>query len=71
VFFVHDPDEWETVSESKITGYMFGHPIGSCSMGLRRRDPADVAKIKEAKRLAHEDAILAEADAIRARRLTK
>ena len=70
MFIFHDPDEWETVSESKTTGTMFGVPMGSCSFGQRRRDPSEVAKIKEGKRIAQENEILAEADAIRARRAT-
>lgn len=69
MFIYHDPDEWEGVFESKTYGRdPFGHTLGSCSWGLRRRDPAAVAKIKEAKRIEHEEAVLAEAAAIIARR---
>lgn len=70
MWIIHDQDEWEVVSESNIDGYMFGHPIGSASIGWRRRDPVEVAKIKAARQEEHERQVLAEADAIRASRLS-
>lgn len=74
-WILHDPDEWESVwthtpcascggDMSKCNGLC----SGSSGFGTRRRDPADVARIKAEKRAAHEEAVLAEADAIRARR---
>ena len=67
-WILYDPDEFETVIERQSYGEMFGHPFGSVSVGQRRRDPEEVARIKAEKRRAHEDAVLAEADAIRAAR---
>ena len=70
-----DPDEWETVTEStpcrRCNGDLSrcnGMCTGSASWSLRRRPADEVAKIKEAKRRAHEEAVLAEAAAIMARR---
>ena len=56
---IWDEDEWEPVFETTPT---------SCSMGRRRRDPAEVARIKAERERKREDEILAQADAIRARR---
>jgi hypothetical protein len=71
----HDPDEWETVTTSHMCPFHERHPgeafagcTCSASVSQHRRDPADVAKIKARKRREHEDRILAEAEAIRARR---
>lgn len=73
--FIHDPDEWETVSHSRPCTSC-GGDLGKCrgvgcngsfGVGQRRRSSAEVAKIKAEKLKAHEDAVLAEADAIRAR----
>lgn len=61
---LYDPDEWETVIE---TGF-YGNGMGWGTCGQRRRPPEDVARIRAEKQKAHEEAVLAEADAIRARR---
>jgi hypothetical protein len=70
-----DPDEWETVTDSRPCtncggdlGQCNGACNGSFGVGQRRRAPEEVARIKAERRRAHEDKILAEADAIRARR---
>lgn len=62
MYMLHDPDEWETV-------YYTAEGAFGCSQ--RRRAPDEVARIKAEKRLAHENKILAEADAIRARRASE
>lgn len=74
-WIIWDEDEWETVCESRPCSSCGGdlrkcngHCNGMGSMGQRRRAPEDVARIKAEKRRVHEAAILAEADAIRARR---
>lgn len=69
-YYIHDPDEWENITESgSFAPAAQGMPsMGWFTSGQRRRAPEDVAKIKERKRIEREDAILAEADAIRARR---
>jgi hypothetical protein len=41
---------------------------GAAGYSLVRRDPAEVKRIKAEKARCHEDQILAQADAIRARR---
>ena len=76
MLYHHDPDEWETVTASHMCPYHQEHGSSAIyagctchfSSGLRRRDPAEVAKIKAQKLREHEDRILAEAEAIRARR---
>lgn len=72
---LHDPDEYEMVSHSRVCTACNGDLRkcngmcnGSSGYSLVRRKPEEVARIKAEKRKAHEDAILAEADAIRARR---
>lgn len=71
-----DDDEWEVfVTRTPCTGCE-GDPLrcrpgrcnGSFGMGQRRREPAEVARIRAERRQAHEDAILAEAEQIRRRR---
>lgn len=71
----YDPDEWEVVTESHPCTACGGDLSkcngmcnGSAYVGQRRRAPEDVARIKAEKQRADEDAILAEADAIRRRR---
>lgn len=61
-YIFYDPDEWETVSVSTPT---------SCSIGQRRRSPEAIAKIKAEKLFLHEEAVLAEAARIKARRQTE
>lgn len=75
MFLIYDPDEWENVSFSKPCGSCGGDLskcngccTGSFIVGKRRRDPSEVAAIKARKRLDREDAVLVEADAIRAQR---
>lgn len=70
-----DPDEWEPdISHSTCPWHKAnpGKPFAGCtcsaSYGMKRRDPAEVAAIKAKRRREHEDAVLAEADQIRARR---
>lgn len=71
-WILHDPDEWEVKSEYKSYGKdPFGNSIGSCSYSLVRRPAEEVAAIKAQKRREHEDAILAEAAAIQARRASE
>ena len=71
-WILHDPDEWETVIESHSFGLdPFGNPLGSCGISQRRRSPEEVRLIKAEKQRRHDDAILAEAEAIRARRLSQ
>lgn len=71
MYYHHDPDEWEMVSEFHDYGPdPSGNRMGSASWSLRRRAPEDVVRIKAERRAAHEAGVLAEADAIRARRAT-
>lgn len=68
-WILYDPDEWEAKSEYTSYGKdTFGNPIGSASYSLVRRSPEEIAAIKAQKRREHEDAVLAEAAAIQARR---
>lgn len=71
----HDPDEWKPTSGHRVCGFHQTHPgeaYAGCtcmsSFGQVRRDPAEVAAIKAQKRREHEDAVLAEAALIQARR---
>jgi hypothetical protein len=71
----HDPDEWENVHGGTVCAYHQSNPgkpyAGCCCsayFGQRRRDPAEVAKIRAEKQREHEDAVLAEAEMIRLRR---
>lgn len=68
-------DEFEPVYESRpctACGGDLRKCSGACngmvSFGLRRRAPEDVAKLRAERQQHREDEILAEADAIRARR---
>lgn len=76
-YIVHDPDEWETVSERRTCAYHRDHPgellyIGCCGCSSeahqRRRSPEEVARIKAERKRREEDEILRRADAIRAAR---
>lgn len=58
-YILHDPDQWETI---------FTSTPNSAGMSMRQRDPSEVLKIKEAKRLQQEENILAQAADIQARR---
>jgi hypothetical protein len=53
--FHYDPLDWETVSTPN-------------SIGQRRRDPAEATRLKAERERAREDAVLAEAEAIKRRR---
>lgn len=72
-----DEDEWEAVSEHRpcsCGGYPGGDRCvpGMCnassSYTMRRRDPAEVKRIKAERERKREDEILAQAEAIKARR---
>lgn len=70
-----DDDQYETVTTSRPCtacqgdrSKCNGHCNGFFSLGTRQRDPAEVAKIKAERQRKHEDAILAEAEQIKARR---
>lgn len=65
MWIYHDPDEWETVIKNESYGTLWGVPMGSCSMGYRRRTLEEVAKIKAEKVAAYDKAILVEAEMIR------
>lgn len=70
-YFLHDPDEWtiETVSRPcTCAGKCDGRCNGMFGMGMKRRPDAEIAEIKRRKQEEHEEAILAEAAAIMARR---
>lgn len=69
-WILHDPDEWETVVDSKTYGQYPGTdvPFGSLSVSRRRRAPEEVARIKAERQRKEEDEILRRADEIRARR---
>jgi hypothetical protein len=71
----HDIDEWEGVSEHRTCPFHKEHPgqpYAGCTcmsgFGLRRRDPAEVARIKAERRRKHEEDVLAEAAQIMALR---
>lgn len=71
-----DEDEWETIVESRQCTACGGHMRkcvgGRCngSFGVKqiRRPHSEVMKIKALRERQREDTVLAEADAIRARR---
>jgi hypothetical protein len=71
-----DEDEYETVFDSRPCTTCKGN-LSKCtgvgcnghfSIGSRRRDPAEIARLRAERQAKREDAVLAEADAIRARR---
>lgn len=71
----HDPDEYETVVHQRVCTACKGDLRkcngacnGSSGYSMVKRPAAEIAKIKAEKRRKHENAILVEADAIRARR---
>jgi hypothetical protein len=74
-FIYHDPDAYDVVTTSS--------PCHSCGGDLRKcdgrctghfsysmvpRSPEKIAEVKRQKRLEHEEQVLAEAEAIKARR---
>lgn len=74
---IHDEDEWETVVTQRTCTSCNGDLKkcdggcnGYCGMSSKRRDPAEVRKIKAERQRAHEDTVLAEAEQIKARRHT-
>lgn len=71
----HDEDEYQVEMEIRTCEFHKRHPnevtpFCTCSMGFtqKRRDPLEVLKIKKERERKREDKILAEAEAIRARR---
>ncbi len=76
---LYDEDEFETIVTSRPCTNC-GGALGKCrgigcngsfGVGSRRRDPAEVKKIKANRQLEHENKILAEAEMIKARRSLK
>jgi hypothetical protein len=75
LFYLLDPDEWEFVATSRpctACGGDLGPCSGMCNgtlgSGQRRRAAKEVAAIKAKRQREHEEAVLAEADVIKARR---
>lgn len=71
----HDDDAYKTVVNSTTCQYHRQYPgkayagcTCSSSIGSVRRAPEEIALIKRQRKLAQEDSILAQADAIRAGR---
>lgn len=74
----HDPDEYETVVTRTVCSFHQRNPSQTyagctCSMGIggKKRPPEEVQRIKAQREREREDAVLAEADEIRARRGSK
>jgi hypothetical protein len=76
-WIMYDPDEWESVTRStpclacqEIHGrrQCTGRCTGSFSIGMQRRDPAEVRRIKADRQKRQEDEILRRAEALKARR---
>ena len=73
---LYDEDEYETVVHSRPCTTCGGNLVkcrgigcnGSSGIGSRRRSDEEIRIIKARRRTESEDAILAEAEAIRARR---
>lgn len=72
---LYDEDEWELVSHHRTCSACNGDLRkcnGACNgmsgYSMVRRSPKEIAKIKAERARKREDAILIEADAIRARR---
>jgi hypothetical protein len=72
---LYDPDEFETVIESRpctACGGDLGKCNGACngmaSYGQRRRKPEEIVAIKAKRQREQEDKILAEAELIKLRR---
>jgi hypothetical protein len=75
MFFLYDEDEFETVITSRSCTVCNGDLKrcngfcnGSFGVSQVRRSPEAIRKIRAERQKAHEDAVLAEADVIRARR---
>lgn len=66
-YLAWDQDEWETRHEFVDRG----PHSSSFSITQHRRSPEDVARIKAERRAKQEEAILQQADAIRARRAAR
>lgn len=73
--YAMDTDEWEIVCESRPCTACNGDRTkcdgrcnGMASWGMKRRDPAEVKRIKAERLRKEEDEILAQADRIRAQR---
>jgi hypothetical protein len=72
---LYDEDEYEVVHHYRACTACNGdlrrcngRCNGSAGYSLRRREPSEIAEIKAKRQREHEDALLVEADAIRARR---
>jgi len=75
MYFIHDPDEYEMVSHSRVCTACNGDYRkcngmcnGSAGYSMVRRPNAEIAKIKAERRRKEDDAILIQADAIRSSR---
>lgn len=76
MLFYHDPDEWKVESSHRTCRHHQRNPFDrsyagctcSFSSSLVRRDPEEIREIKGKRRHEEEERILAEAEAIRARR---
>jgi hypothetical protein len=69
--YYYDEDEFEAVIEHRpcsCGGKCNGYCNGMASYSMRRRTSEAIKAIKEKRRIEHENAILLEADMIRARR---
>lgn len=73
---LHDPDEYEMVTHSTpctfcggdLSKCKGGRCNGSFGIGMVRRKPEEIARLRAERLRKEEDEILARADAIRARR---
>lgn len=68
---LYDPIEWETVVTGETWPGPLGVPVGSFGVSYRRKPDDVIAKLKAERERLREDAVLAEADAIRVRRLAQ
>ena len=74
----YDPDEHKAISKHHVCSFHQEHPgqsFADCTcvsswMTVRRSDE-EIARIKAARQRQHDDAILAEAEAIRRRRKSR
>jgi hypothetical protein len=76
-YILHDPDEYESVSHYEVCAFHKLHPGEQfagccCSAGWSqcRRSDEQIAAIKAERRRKEEDSILAQAELIKAQRLT-
>lgn len=78
MLYLHNTDEYESKVHHEPCPFHKRNPGGnspactcSTSWGLQRKPEHQIKIEREAKTLAHEEAVLAEADAIRARRAAR